>query len=88
MEQKGASSVTPTLLASEQTMEPLPWISTDDFNPGYLQRSMHLLPKQGDHEPWTFCNDYYIEKDTLPALDLDEAQLLYCARPETAAVSA
>ena len=87
MDQKGASSVTPTLLANEQAMEPLPWISNDDFNPGYLQRSIHLLPKQGSHEPWTFCNDYYIEKDTLPALDLDEPQLVYGTRPEQAAVN-
>ena len=79
MDEKGASCVTPTLLDSEQEMARLPWIAEDDFNPGYLKRSLHLMPKQGTHEPWTFCNNYYIERDTLPALDLDEPQLSYAA---------
>ena len=24
------------------------WIDPEDFNPGYLMRNMHLLPKAGD----------------------------------------
>jgi cation diffusion facilitator CzcD-associated flavoprotein CzcO len=84
MDASGASSVTPTLLDSERDMERLPWMASDNFNPGYLQRSMHLMPKQGDHDPWTFCNDYYIERETLPALDLGEPQLVYARGPEKA----
>ncbi len=88
MDAIGARSVTPTLLESERDMERLPWIATDDFNPGYLQRSMHLMPKQGSHEPWTFCNDYYIERETLPAVDLDEPQLAYSAGCEKSVLKA
>ena len=88
MDAQGATSVTPTLLERERDMERRPWINADDFNPGYLQRSLHLMPKQGSHEPWTFCNDYYIERETLPALDLDEPHLVYSSGRQKAAVNA
>ncbi len=88
MDANGATSVTPTLLESERDMEQLPWIAADDFNPGYLQRSLHLMPKQGSHAPWTLCNDYYVERDMLPALDLDEPHLVYSAGRQQVAVNA
>jgi cation diffusion facilitator CzcD-associated flavoprotein CzcO len=88
MAEKGAGTVTPTLLNGERGMERLPWVSEQDFNPGYLKRSLHLMPKQGTHEPWTFCNDYYVERETLPALDLDEPQLVYATGPEKAVANA
>ena len=88
MAANGATSVTPSLLASEQNMERLPWIKADDFNPGYLQRSLHLMPKQGSQAPWTFCNDYYLERDSLPALDLDEPHLVYTSAAHEAVANA
>ena len=33
-----------------------PWI--EDFSSGYMQRSMHLLPKQGDRSPWLNVQNY------------------------------
>lgn len=84
MDERGATSVTATPLESERDMEMLPWISEDEFNPGYLKRSLHLMPKQGTHEPWTYIADYYVEREILPNLDLDEPQLVYAAAPEKA----
>jgi cation diffusion facilitator CzcD-associated flavoprotein CzcO len=84
MDEKGATSVTPTPLESERDMEQLPWISEEEFNPGYLKRSLHLMPKQGTHEPWTYIADYYAEREILPNLDLDEPQLVYTGAPEKA----
>jgi len=26
----------------------LPWIDPENFNPGYMMRGMHLMPKRGD----------------------------------------
>jgi cation diffusion facilitator CzcD-associated flavoprotein CzcO len=77
MDEQGASSVTPLPLESEKDMGMHPWIAEDEFNPGYLKRSLHLMPKQGDHAPWTYIADYYVERDILPKLDLDEPQLCY-----------
>ncbi len=54
-----------------------PWIEPQNFNPGYLARGMHLLPRQGAHEPWLHKQDYGVEKDELPRVDLDDATLVY-----------
>ena len=35
------------------------------------------LPQQGDLEPWTHKQDYWVEKDELPAADLDDGTLVY-----------
>ncbi len=32
----------------DKDMPLLPWIDPENFNPGYLMRGMHLLPKRGD----------------------------------------
>lgn len=41
----------PTLRDEDLAMTRRPYI--DDFSSGYMQRAMPLLPKQGDHSPWT-----------------------------------
>ncbi|MCH2443580.1 MAG: hypothetical protein MK191_07585, partial [Acidimicrobiales bacterium] len=33
-----------------------PWIA--DFPAGYMKRSMHLLPRQSDREPWLNTQNY------------------------------
>jgi cation diffusion facilitator CzcD-associated flavoprotein CzcO len=48
MDEKGVRQVTPMLRPEEQDMPRLPWIDPENFNPGYLMRSMHLLPKRGE----------------------------------------
>ena len=77
MAKNGTQVCTPTLRAEDANMKAHPWVEAEDFNPGYMQRSVHLMPKQGDHAPWRFINDYYIEKDQLPAVDLDEGALAF-----------
>ena len=77
MAERGATSVTPRLLDGERDMERLPWITEDQFNPGYLKRSIDKMPKQGTRAPWQYVGDYYVERDILPGVDLDEPQLDY-----------
>ena len=77
MDAIGATSCTPTLREQDQHMTPDFWIDDDEFNPGYMQRGRHLMPKRGDHEPWQFSPDYYTEKEQFPRLDLDEDALVY-----------
>ncbi len=81
MDETGASVCTATLREQDQDMDVRPWIEDEEFNAGYLKRSMHLMPKQGGNEEWSFCRDYYIEKDLLPTLDLDEDVLVYESTP-------
>jgi hypothetical protein len=47
-------------------------VDTDDFNPGYIMRGLHLLPRQGDRAPWKHTQDYWTEKDELPKASLDD----------------
>ena len=72
MKNKGASRVAPTLRPEDNNMQLLPWIDPENFNPGYLMRGMHLLPKRGDKPEWQHTQDYWTEKDTFPATDLDD----------------
>jgi cation diffusion facilitator CzcD-associated flavoprotein CzcO len=73
----GAAVVTPTLRTQDQGMARRPWVDPQNFNPGYLTRGVHLLPKQGGHMPWVHAQDYWVEKDELPKADLDDGALLY-----------
>ena len=77
MDDKGVSVVTPPLRRQDDGMPKRPWVDPDNFNPGYLMRSLHLMPKQGDHAPWVFTQDYYVEKAEIPACDLEDGALAY-----------
>lgn len=77
MDGKGASVVMPALRPSDSEMTLAPWIGEENFNPGYIQRGVHLLPKQGNIEPWIHSQDYWSEKDTLPKANLDDGALLF-----------
>lgn len=77
MDDKGVSSVTPTLRDEDQGMNFGPFIDPENFNPGYVMRSINYLPKQGDKAPWVFQHDYFAEKDELPAAPLDDGVLVY-----------
>jgi hypothetical protein len=58
-------------------MPRLPWIDPENFNPGYLMRDMHLLPKAGDKPEWRHSQDYWNEKDVFPTIDLDDRAFVY-----------
>jgi cation diffusion facilitator CzcD-associated flavoprotein CzcO len=77
MEKKGAFRVTVALRPEDEDMPLLPWIDTDNFNPGYMLRGMHLLPKRGDKPEWAHTQDYWKEKDEIAAIDLDDAAFVY-----------
>ena len=77
MDEKSASSVTPRLRPEDHNMQPKGFIDEEDFSPGYMRRTMDLLPKQGEHEPWVNSQDYYAECKTLPGCELDDGVLIY-----------
>ena len=77
MKQKGARRVTVALRPEDKDMPLLPWIDTESFNPGYVLRGMHLLPKRGDKPEWQHTQDYWREKDQFPAIDLDDQPFVY-----------
>jgi len=77
MKKKGAHRVTPTLRPEDRDMPLLPWIDPENFNPGYMMRGMHLLPKRGDKPEWQHTQDYWTEKNQFPAIDLDDGIFVY-----------
>jgi cation diffusion facilitator CzcD-associated flavoprotein CzcO len=77
MKTKGINKVVPQLRAEDHNMPLLSWIDPDNFNPGYMMRNMHLLPKRGDKPEWQHSQDYWTEKDEFPKIDLDDAAFVY-----------
>lgn len=77
MKAHGYKKVEPRLRAEDADMELLPWIDPANFNPGYLMRGMHLLPKRGSNPLWQHTQDYWLEKTELPEIDLDAAEFGY-----------
>jgi cation diffusion facilitator CzcD-associated flavoprotein CzcO len=77
MQQKGVRQVEVALRPEDHNMPLLPWIDEENFNPGYLLRGMHLLPKRGDKPEWAHTQDYWAEKDAIPATNLDDAAFVY-----------
>lgn len=77
MDEKGVHRVEPVIPAADECMALSPWIDPENFNPGYLMRSMHLLPKRGAKPEWQHTQDYWREKEEIPAIDLDGAEFRY-----------
>jgi cation diffusion facilitator CzcD-associated flavoprotein CzcO len=77
MKAKQARKVEVALRPEDRDMPLLPWIDPENFNPGYLMRGMHLLPKRGDKREWQHTQDYWREKNELPAIDLDDKAFVY-----------
>lgn len=77
MDKRGATKVVPTLRAEDEGMELGPWVDPENFNPGYLMRTQHLMPKRGANEPWTWGADYRAERALLAEADLEDGTLVF-----------
>ena len=77
MDDLAVHRVTPHLRPEDADMELGDWIAEENFNPGYLKRSMHLMPKRGDKHEWQHSQDYWAEKVLFPEADLDDGCLAY-----------
>ncbi len=74
---------TPRLREEDRDMPLAPFI--DDFSAGYMRRAMHLLPRQGDRDPWRNTQDYAYEKKLLGRARLDDGALVFEPAPQGAA---
>jgi cation diffusion facilitator CzcD-associated flavoprotein CzcO len=77
MDDKQSKKVTVQLRPEDRDMALGSWIDPENFNPGYLMRSMHLLPKRGSKPEWQHNQDYWLEKDAFPAINLDDGAFIY-----------
>lgn len=77
MKEKGARKVAPALRPEDHNMPLLSWIDPENFNPNYLMRDMHRLPRRGDKAEWQHSQDYWTEQREFPAIDLEDKAFVY-----------
>jgi monooxygenase len=75
MDKTGYRQCTPRLGDAERNMPALDWITA--FSSGYMQRAMHLLPKQGDREPWLNTQNYDQDKKMIRGEAIDDGVLSF-----------
>ena len=74
MDKKGVKRVEVALRDEDRDMTLGDWIETDNFNPSYLMRGLKQLPKRGDKPEWRHNQDYWAERDQIPATDLEGSE--------------
>lgn len=77
MKTNGADQVTVALRPEDAHMPILPWIDPNDLSSGYLMRGGHLFAKRGDKPEWQHSQNYWSEKDELPATKFDDPAFVY-----------
>ena len=77
MDAKGAKRVDVALRDEDRDMTLGDWIEQDNFNPTYLMRGLKDLPKRGNKPEWRHNQDYWAERDQIPATDLEGSEFLY-----------
>jgi monooxygenase len=80
MEELEQRQCTARLRDEDQGMTQRPWI--DDFSAGYMQRVMHLFPKQGDHAPWLNTQDFSADRKMIRKAPLEDGALTF-SNPST-----
>ena len=77
MGETGARTVCPSFRPEDVDMRISEWVDPDNFNPGYLMRAKHLLPKRGDKSQWRHTQDYHSESVEMQSIDYTEEPLQY-----------
>ena len=72
MDKKGWTSCTPILSDGSIATEP-----ASDLASGYIQRALHLLPKQGDKYPWKLNQNYIKDMIALRFKSIDDGYLVF-----------
>ena len=79
MTELGASRCVPRLREQDQGMPAYRMI--DDFSPGYMERGMHLFPKQGDRDPWRNTQNYILDRELIRNAPIDDDVLDFSDGP-------
>ena len=75
MDRTGSRMCVPTLRDEDREMPADDWIR--DFSSGYIQRKIHLLPKQGNRWPWTNSQNYLSDRKTIGEGPIDDGVLRF-----------
>jgi len=82
MAETGTQQCTPRL--PEHDMAGADWI--DGFSSGYIQRKIHLLPKQGTESPWVNTQNYALDRQVIGKGPIEDGHLQFtnCAPRQVA----
>ena len=80
------TQVTPRVTAADADMPARPWIV--DFPAGYMERSMHLFPKQGDRQPWLNTQNFALDRKTIRNAPVEDGSLIFSGPTRATAVDA
>jgi len=72
MRDHGVTRVMPKLRPEDADMAIGPWSDPEDFNPGYLLRTLHIFPKSGNKPEWRHSQDYTFESVEFPKIKFDD----------------
>jgi monooxygenase len=75
MTETNTDQCTPRLRDTDRYMAQRPWI--DGFSAGYMQRVMHLMPRQGDREPWVNPQNYGKDKKMFLKSPIDDGAMQF-----------
>ena len=76
MDESGVDQVVAVNLDAAMERRPLL-----DFSAGYVQRSLHELPKQGTRAPWHLSMNYYEDVEHLRRGPVEDRALRFSRRP-------
>ena len=87
MDKLGMRQVSAPLREADKGMQARKYI--EDFTPGYMMRTAHLMPRQGDKEPWLNTQNYTQDKKMIRRAPLEDGVLKFenphSATPKTSA---
>lgn len=75
MDAMGMCQCVPRLREEDENMPAADWIK--HFSSGYIQRKMHLLPRQGDRPPWLNTQDYLLDRKVIREAPVDDGVLTF-----------
>ena len=58
-----------------------PWI--ENFSAGYIQRSLDLMPKQGNEDPWRNTQNYALDKKIIRNAPLEDGVMTFVKNTAT-----
>ena len=67
----------PELRPVDASMALQPFVDPKQFNPGYLLRAEHLMPKAGVHAPWQMSMDFWAEREDFVDETFDDGCLQF-----------
>jgi hypothetical protein len=83
MDETATTQCTPRLRPADRDMARRPFVEM--FSSGYVQRVVHLLPKQGDRDPWRQPQRYDDDRALLLDTPIEDGVLQFTRTPDRSA---